>query len=113
MSVVMSLIAFSLSVFVVALVLPSVRVQGFKSAFVVAVVYGLLKYFFHWLLLLVSLPFIIMTLGLFLFVINTSLLWITDKLIDGFEIDGLLNTLIASIFISFLDLVFRWILPWV
>jgi len=113
MSVIMGLLAFSLSVFIVAIVLPSVRVSRFTSALGVAIVYGLLKFFFHWLLLMVSLPFIIMTLGLFLFVINAFLLWITDKLIDGFEIDGILNTLIASVLISFLDLIFRWILPWV
>ena len=56
---------------------------------------------------------VIVTLGLFLVVINAGLLWTTDKLIDGFEIDSLFSTLIASVMISTLDIVFRWILPWV
>jgi len=113
MSILMGLLSFSLSVFTVAMVLPTVRVRSFGTAVGVAVVYGLLKFFLHWVLVLVSLPFIVITLGLFLVVINAFLLWLTDKLIEGFEIDGLFNTLIASVLISILDMVFRWALPWV
>jgi len=112
-SVIMGLLAFSLSVFVVAIALPSVRVKSFGNALAVAIVYGILKFLLHWLLIMVSLPFIIITLGLFLIIINAFLLWITDKLIDGFEIDGIFSTLIASVLISVLDLIFRWLLPWV
>ena len=86
---------------------------GLGSAIGVAIVYGLLKFFFYWILVLVSLPFVILTLGLFLVVINAGLLWITDKLLDGFEIDGLFSTLIASVLISIVDIVLRWVLPWV
>ncbi|MFT5366527.1 MAG: putative membrane protein [Candidatus Latescibacterota bacterium] len=109
----MGLFAFSLSVFLVAIFLPSVRVRSFGSAVTVAVVYGVLKFFLHWVLVLVSLPFIIITLGLFLIVINAFLLWLTDKLIDGFEIDSVGSTLVASVLISVLDIVLRWVLPWV
>lgn len=113
MSILMGLFAFSLSVFLVAIFLPSVRVRSFGSAVTVAVVYGVLKFFLHWVLVLVSLPFIIITLGLFLIVINAFLLWLTDKLIDGFEIDSVGSTLVASVLISVLDIVLRWVLPWV
>ncbi len=113
MSILMGLFAFSLSVFLVAMFLPSVRVRSFGSAVTVAVVYGVLKFFLHWVLVLVSLPFIIITLGLFLIVINAFLLWLTDKLIDGFEIDSVGSTLMASVLISVLDIVLRWVLPWV
>tara|TARA_Y100000031_G_C7869688_1_gene225765 strand:- start:68 stop:403 length:336 start_codon:yes stop_codon:yes gene_type:complete len=109
----MSLLAFSLSVLVVALVMPSVRVRGFTTALGVAVVYGLLKFFLNWILVFLMFPLVFITLGLFLFVINAFLLWITDKLMDGFEIDGLVNTLVASVLISILDVVFRWVLPWI
>lgn len=111
MSTIMGLLSFSLSVFIVAELLPSVRVRSFVTALGVAVVYGVLKFFLHWLLIFLSLPFIILTLGLFLVVINAFLLWVTDKLIHGFEIKGLFNTLLASVLISILDIVLRWILP--
>ena len=111
MTFLMNLLAFSLSVFIVAELLPSVRVRSFVTALGVAMVYGVRKFFLYWLLVLVSLPFIVITLGLFLIVINAFLLWLTDKLIRGFEIKGLFNTLVASVLITILDIVLRWVLP--
>lgn len=106
----MTVLVYSLSVFVVAWLMPSVHLRGFNTAVGVAIVYGLLKFFFRWALVLVSLPLIIVTLGLFLFVINAFLLWITDKLIDGFRIESLRSTIVASILISVLDVIFKWVL---
>ena len=111
MELLMKWLAFSLSVFVVARLMDSVHVRTVGTAVAVAAVYGVLKTLVYWLLVLLSLPLIIVTLGLFLFVLNAFLLWITDKLIEGFRIDGLVNTLIASVFISACDLVLRWVLP--
>ena len=56
---------------------------------------------------------IVLTFGLFYFVINAFLLWLTDKLIDGFEVKGLFNTLIAAFLISLIDALLRWIVPFV
>ncbi len=113
LSKVLSILAFSLSVLVVAHVMSSVHVEGFWLAVSVAVVYGLLKFFLYKILVIMFLPFVILSLGLFLVVINAGLLWTTEKLIDGFAIDGLFNTLAASVFISILDVLFRWVLPFV
>ena len=111
MSWIIAWMAFSLSVFVVARILPGVRIEGVGTAIVVAAVYGILKFIFYWILVFISLPFIIVTLGLFLVVINAFLLWVTDKLIEDFEIDGCLTAIIASVIISLFDMVFRWVLP--
>jgi len=111
MSWLVAWIAFSLSVFVVARMLPGVRIGGMGTAIVVAAVYGILKFLFYWILVFFSLPFILLTLGLFLVVINAFLLWVTDMLIEDFEIDGCLTTIIASVVISLCDVVFRWLLP--
>ena len=111
MHTLMSLLAMSLSVLIVAKVLPTVRVASFWTAVGVAVVYGVLKFLLSGILTFLSLPLIFITFGLFYLVINAFLLWITDKVIDGFEVDGVVNTLIASVCISVLDVVFRWVLP--
>lgn len=113
MTFLLTWLAFSLSVFVAAQILPSVKIRGFGTAIWVAAVYGVLKFLFYWVLVLISLPMIILTLGLFLVVINAFLLWVTDKLIDGFEISGRLSTLMASVVISVLDMVFRWLIPFI
>ena len=55
----------------------------------------------------------IFTFGLFFFVINAFLLWLTDKLIPGFEIKGLFSTLFAAFLISLIDALLRWIVPFV
>ena len=78
----------SISVFVVTKLMSSVHIKNFGTALLVALVYGILKLLLTKILVLLSLPFIILTLGLFYLVINAFLLWITDKLIDGFEIKG-------------------------
>ena len=113
MSMIMAVLAFSLSVFVVARVMPTVHVRGFGTTIGVAIVYGILKFLFYKILVFLSFLFVMLTLGLFLVVITAFLLWVTDKLIDDFEIEGLGNTLIASVLISILDVVFRWVLLWI
>ena len=107
----LSLLAFSLSVFIVAAVLPGVKLKGFGTAVIVALVFGLLKWLFYNLLIFLSLPVIALTFGLFLIVIHAILLWMTDKLVSGFKIKGFGTTVLAAMLISLLDLVFRWLLP--
>ena len=101
----------SISVFIVTKIMSSVYIKNFGTALVVALVYGLLKLLLTKILVILSLPFIILTLGLFYFIINAFLLWITDKLIDGFKIKGIFSTIIASILISILDAVLHWVIP--
>ncbi len=103
----------SVSVFVVTRILPSVRIEGCGTAVSVAFVYGILKLLLANILVLLSLPLMIFTFGLFFFVINAFLLWLTDKLIPGFEIKGLFSTLFAAFLISLIDALLRWIVPFV
>lgn len=98
---------FSSSVCIAARVLPGLRVRSFWTAVWVAAVYGLLKFFLFWLLVILSFPIVVLTLGLFLFVINAFLLWLTDKVVDGFQIDGFGWALLGSLVVTFIDLVLR------
>lgn len=108
-----NLLILSVSVFVVTQILPSVRIKGFSTAVVVALVYGVLKVLLTKILVVLSLPLMFVTFGLFYFVINAFLLWITDKLIDGFEIKGLLNTFVAASLISVIDTLLHWVISFV
>jgi putative membrane protein len=92
-------LVLSVSVFVVTKILKAVYIRDFATALIVALVYGVLKLFLGKLLVILSLPFMVVTLGLFYFVINAFLLWLTDKLIDGFEIKGFLNAIVAALLI--------------
>lgn len=104
-----NILLLSCAIFLVARLLPGIHLKGFGTAIIVALVYSLINYLIGWLLLLLTLPALIITFGLFKFVINAFLLWITDKLIDDFEIDGLGTTLIAAFLITAIDSILRWV----
>lgn len=106
---ILNIIFLSISVFIVANILPGIYIKNYWTAIVVAIVYSVISFFTGWLLVLLTLPFMIITFGLFKFVINAFLLFITDKMIDDFEIKDGLTTLIAALLISVVDSLLRWI----
>ncbi|HAK52089.1 MAG TPA: phage holin family protein [Gammaproteobacteria bacterium] len=95
-------------IFALAEILPGLHVEGYGTALVVAVVYGLINVTLGTVLMFFALPFMILTVGLFKLVINTFLLWITDQLIEDFEIEDLGTTFIAAILITLSDTMLAW-----
>jgi putative membrane protein len=110
MTTIINILLLSVAVFLVAKMMPTIHIKGFGTAVLVAVVYSVINFLVGWLLILLSLPFLFLTLGLFKFVINAILLWITDKVIDDFEIDGFGSTLIAAFLITVTDSLLKWVL---
>jgi putative membrane protein len=110
MQVLWNILLMSVVVFVVASFMPTIKIKNFGTALLVAVVYSLINFFVGWLLLFLAIPFIFITFGLFIFVVNAALLWMTDKLIEDFEIEGLCSTLIAAVLISIFNSALRWLL---
>ncbi len=104
-----NILFLSIAIFLVAKMLPRIHLRGFGTAIVVAVVYSLINFFLGWILILLTLPALFITFGLFKFVINALMLWITDKLIDGFQIENISTTLIAAFMITVIDSVLRWV----
>ncbi len=86
--------------YALALALPGVRVKSFGTAVTVAVVYGLLNYFLFWLIALIAFIPMLLSFGLFGLVINAFLLWLTDRLIDDFEIDSLRMTVVMALLLT-------------
>ncbi len=105
-----NIIILSVAIFLVANFLPGIRIKSFITAIIVALVYSIINFLIGWLLIVLTLPFIIITFGLFKFVINAFLLWLTDKLIEDFEIKGVLTTLIAAFLITIMDSLIKWII---
>ncbi len=98
-----NLLILSVAVFIVASILPGIYIKNFFTAILVAIVYSIVSFFMGWLLVFLTLPFIIITFGLFKFVINAFLLFITDKFIDDFKIKDGLTTLVAALLITLVD----------
>ena len=93
----------SLSVFGLAYILPGVEIINFWTALLVTVVLALLNLFLRPILLLLSIPINILTLGLFTFVINALIVMLVDYLIAGFNIDGFGWALLFSLIISLVN----------
>jgi len=110
MGIIINIFLLSIVVFVVAQLLPKIYLKSYGTAVVVALVYSLLSFLFGWLFTLLALPFIILTLGLFKFVINAFLLWLTDQFIGDFRIDGFGTLLIAAVLITIFDWILRMII---
>lgn len=72
-------------------------------ALITALVLGLLNTFLKPLLIVLTIPATILTLGIFLLVINAAILMITDQLVDGFEIRGFGYAVLLAIFISIVN----------
>ena len=105
-----NILILSVAVFLVANFLPGIQVKHFGTAIVVAIVYSLINFFFGWLLVFLSLPFIFITFGLFKLVINAVLLWATDKVLDDFQIKDFFTTFIAALCITLVDYVIKWVI---
>jgi putative membrane protein len=94
----------------VAYLYPGVRVESFLSAALAALVLGLVNAFVRPLLVILTLPVTLITLGLFLFVINALLFWFVAEIVHGFSVSGFGAALLGSILYSLITLVTSWIL---
>jgi putative membrane protein len=110
MYILLHLAALTVTVLALARIFPSVRVKNVASAVVVAVVFSLLNFFLGWLIKLMLVVPAILTLGLLFlilpFVVNTVLLWLTDKLLGAFEIQTTGALLASSAVITVVNAVF-------
>ncbi|HEX3019139.1 MAG TPA: phage holin family protein [Chitinispirillaceae bacterium] len=87
-------------IYLIDQILPAVHIKKPSTAIWVAVIYSLLNFFLGWLFVFLTFPIVFLTMGLFKFVINAFFLWITDKLIEDFRIDGFGWTLVTALLIS-------------
>jgi putative membrane protein len=92
------------ALFLVAHVVPGVVVTSYVSALIAAAVLGLFNTLLRPLLVLLTLPVTVITLGLFLFVINALMFWAAASVLQGFRVDGFGAALLGSLAYSVLGL---------
>lgn len=90
----------TLAVFVAAHVIPGISYSGWGVLVGASLLLGIINAFVRPVLLLLSFPFIIVTLGLFILVVNALLLLLTSSLIPGFVVAGFWNAFFGAIVIS-------------
>lgn len=94
------LVISTVAVLIAANVLPGIQVANLKTAVIVAVVLGLLNTFVKPVLKILTFPITLLTLGLFLLVINVIIVYLADYLVSGFTVSGFLSALIFSFVLS-------------
>lgn len=88
MQILLNWLLAALAIIVTSYILPGVKLEGFMPAFILAVVLGLLNSFLKPLIIILTLPINILTLGLFTLVINASLVLLAAKIVPGFDIQN-------------------------
>jgi putative membrane protein len=96
-------IASDLSVMFLAYILPGITIKDFSTAMVVVIALSICNMFIKPIIIFFTLPITIVTLGLFLLVINVIIINIADFFIPGFQVNGFFNALIFSFFLSALN----------
>ncbi|WP_462249995.1 phage holin family protein [Ekhidna sp.] len=106
MNVIVKIVLSALAVIVAAYLLPGIYVDGFFTAIVIAIVLSLLNAVVKPLLILLTLPITLLTLGVFLLVINALIILLADSLISGFVVHNFWWALIFSLLLSLINSLF-------
>jgi putative membrane protein len=99
----LKILVCSVNVFILAYILPGIEIKDMWSALLVAVILSILDFFIKPLLVILTFPVTIVTLGLFLFVINACIIMIDDHFVHGFSVDTFWHALLFSALLSFFN----------
>jgi len=94
-----------LAIFAIAYFLPGIGVSGIYAAFIAALILGIINAILRPLLVLLTLPINVITLGLFTLVINALLFWFASTIVKGFEV--------ADFKAAFLGALIMWLVSWI
>jgi len=104
MNIIIRLLLNAAALLLVAYLVPGFEVSGFYAALISAVILGLFNAIVKPILVLLTLPINILTLGLFTLVINAVLIWFVASFIEGFSVDGFVTALIGGVIL--------WVISW-
>ena len=90
---------------IVSRLVPGLYVEGWGSAFIGAIVLGLVNFFVRPVMVVLTFPLTIVTLGLFLLVVNALMLWLMAALVPGIHLQGFGSAILGSLILSILNLV--------
>ncbi|MEK7579507.1 MAG: phage holin family protein [Patescibacteria group bacterium] len=100
MRLILKLIITALAILLVAYLVPGVTVASFWTALFVALILGLLNLTLKPILIILTLPINLITLGLFTFVINALLFWLVGTFIEGFAVEGFVPAFVGALIVS-------------
>ena len=106
------LLIHMVAILIISYLLPGlIRVDGIWAALVAAFLLGIVNTVLRPILIFFTLPITILTLGLFLFVINGLMLWLVSTIVKGFQVYGFWGAVLGSILISLVSWILSRFLP--
>ena len=101
----------AVALLIVAYILPGINVASFGSALIAALVLGLLNTLVKPVLVLLTLPITIVTLGLFLLVLNALVFWFAGSVLKGFQVNGFWWALLGALVYSLISGLLSRLIP--
>ncbi len=108
MKILLRLLINALTLLAITQILEGFVVEGFYFAVIAAIVIGLINAVIRPLIIFLTLPINILTLGLFTFVINALIIWFVSTFIEGFAISGFGVALLAAIILWAVSTITNW-----
>ena len=103
MNLIIRLLLTAVAVIVLSKILPGVQVVDFTSAIIIAVVLAILNAVLKPILVILTFPITVVTLGLVLLAINAGIIMLADYLLDGFAVSGFWIALLFSLLLSLMQ----------
>lgn len=103
MTLLLQILLNGIAVYLAAYLLPGINVDNFVTAIIVGVVLGIVNTFIKPIIVLLTLPVTIVTLGIFILVINAVLVLLVAWIVPGFTVDNFWWALLFSIFVSLIS----------
>jgi putative membrane protein len=110
MSFIVRLILSALAFLAVANLVPGITVASFWTALVLAVLWGIIGVTVKPIVLILTLPINILTLGIFTFILNGFFLWLLGGIVKGFEVHGFWVAVLGALVLSILNMLIHWAL---
>lgn len=105
--IIFRLVIIAFGVTIAAYVVPGIEVDSMTTAFKAALILGVLNVFIKPVLMILTLPITLITLGLFALVINGLMLWLVGSVVTGLEITGFLPAFVGAVVISIISVTFN------
>jgi putative membrane protein len=106
------LLIHMVAILIISYLLPGlIRVDGVWAALVAAFILGIVNAILRPILIFFTLPITVLTLGLFLLVINGLMLWLVSAIVKGFQVNGFWGAVFGSILISIVSWILSRVLP--
>ena len=100
----------TLALLITAYVVKGIQVTGVSALFLAAALLGILNALIRPILIILTLPINIITLGLFTFIINGAMLWFVSLIIKGFVIQGFWPAVVGALIISLVSWLINWLI---